>query len=84
MDFRHVLRARRLELGMRQQDLASIVGVHKSAISQWERGETSPTYKMSLKVAKALGMNARDLFYPLEEVEEQRGQQKCPLKTDTP
>ena len=78
MDFRGVLRARRLELGMRQQDLASVVGVHKSAVSQWERGETSPTYKMSLKIAKALGMNARDLFYPLEEVEEKEDSRNVP------
>lgn len=70
MDLGCAIKARRLELGMRQQDLASAVGVTKSAVSLWEKGETSPTYKMSLKVAKALRMNARDLFYPLEELEE--------------
>ena len=78
MDFRHVLRARRLELGMRQQDLASVVGVHKSAVSQWERGETSPTYKMSLKIAKALGMSERDLFYPQEEPGEKEDSKNVP------
>ena len=67
MDFRHVLRARRLELGMKQQDLAHVVGVHKSAISQWERGEYHPSYKVSSKLAKALGMSERDLFYPQEK-----------------
>ena len=64
------IRARREELGMRQLDLARAVGVTNSAVSLWEKGETSPTYKMSLKIAKALGMNARDLFYPLEDPEE--------------
>ena len=78
MDFRHVLRARRLELGMRQQDLASIVGVHKSAISQWERGEYHPSYKASSKLAKALGMSERDLFYPQEEPGEKEDSKNVP------
>lgn len=67
MDFRCALKARRLELRMRQQDLANAVGVTKSAISQWERGEYHPSYKVSSKLAKALGMSERDLFYPQEE-----------------
>ena len=70
MDLGCAIKARRLELGMRQLDLARAVGVSKSAVSLWEKGETSPTYKISLKVAKALRMNARDLFYPLEDPEE--------------
>ena len=78
MDLGCAIRARRLELGMGQLDLARSVGVTKSAVSQWERGETSPTYKMSLKVAKALGMHARDLFYPLEEVEEKEDSKNVP------
>ena len=72
------IRARREELGMRQLDLARAVGVTNSAVSLWERGETSPTYKMSLKVAKALGMNARDLFYPLEDPEEKEDSKNVP------
>ncbi len=67
MDFRCALKARRLELRMRQQDLANAVGVTKSAISQWERGEYHPSYKVSSKLAKALGMSERDLFYPQEK-----------------
>ena len=78
MDLGCAIRARRQELGMRQLDLARAVGVTKSAVSQWELGETSPTYKMSLKVAKALGMNARDLIYPLEEVEEKEESKNVP------
>ena len=78
MDLGCAIRARRLELGMRQLDLACAVGVTKSAVSQWERGETLPTYKISPKLAKALGMNARDLFYPLEEVEEKEDSKNVP------
>ena len=78
MDLGCAIRARRLELGMGQLDLARLVGVTKSAFSQWERGETLPTYKISPKLAKALGMNARDLFYPLEEVEENEDSKNVP------
>ena len=78
MDFRGVLRARRRELGMTQRDLACVVGVTPSAISQWERGEYHPSYQASSKLAKALGMNARDLFYPLEEPEEKEDNKNVP------
>ncbi len=78
MDLGCAIRARRLELGMRQLDLARAVGVSKSAVSLWEKGETSPTYKISLKVAKALRMNARDLFYPLEDPEEKEDSKNVP------
>ncbi len=70
MDFRGVLRARRRELGMTQLDLAYFLRVTQTAVSQWERGETRPSYKTSAKLAKVLGMSERDLLYPLEEPEE--------------
>ena len=78
MDFRGVLRARRRELGMTQLDLACVMEVTPTAISQWERGETHPSYKASSRLAKALGMSERDLFYPLEEVEEKEDSKNVP------
>ena len=78
MDLGCAIRARRKELDMSQPDLARAVGVTRSAVSQWERGETSPTYKTLLKVAKVLGMSARDLFYPPEEPEEKEDSKNVP------
>ena len=78
MDFRGVLRARRCELGMTQLDLARVVGVTPAAISYWEKGEYHPSYKASAKLAKALGMSERDLFYPLEEPEEKEDNRNVP------
>ena len=78
MDLGCAIRVRRLDLSMRQLDLARAVGVTNSAVSLWEKGETSPNYKMLLKVAKVLGMSARDLFYPLEEVEEKEDSRNVP------
>ena len=69
MDFRGVLKARRLELGMTQKELAHVLQVTQTAISQWERGEYHPSYKASSKLAKALGMSERDLFYPQDNTE---------------
>ena len=69
MDFRSVLRARRRELGMTQLDLAYFLRVTQTAVSQWERGETRPSYKTSAKLAKVLGMSERDLLYPQDETE---------------
>ena len=78
MDLGCAIRVRRLELSMRQLDLARAVGVSKSAVSLWEKGETSPNYKTLLKVAKVLGMSARDLFYPLEETKEKEDSKNVP------
>ena len=78
MDFRGVLRARRRELGMTQLDLARVVGVTPAAISYWEKGEYHPSYKASSKIAKALGMSERDLFYPQDEPEEKEDSKNVP------
>ncbi len=78
MDFRGVLRARRRELGMTQRDLACALKVTQTVISQWERGETHPSYKASSKLAKALGMSERDLFYPQERLEEKEDSKNVP------
>ena len=78
MDFRDVLSARRRELGMTQLDLACALKVTQSAVSQWEQGETRPSYKTSAKLAKVLGMSERDLLYPLEEPEEKEDSKNVP------
>ena len=78
MDFRDVLSARRRELGMTQRDLACALKVTQAAISQWERGETHPSYKASSRLAKALGMSERDLFYPQEDHEEKEDSKNVP------
>ena len=72
MDFRGVLKARRRELGMTQKELANVLKVTQTAVSQWERGEYHPSYKASSKLAKALGMSERDLFYPQDGNEDNK------------
>ena len=48
------IKAKRKEHGFNQQQLAKLVGVTTSAISQWERGETLPKGENLINLAKAL------------------------------
>ena len=52
----------RLKKDMSQGDIARILGVHRSYISGLERGIRNPSLLTVKKVAKALGINAKDLI----------------------
>jgi len=52
----------RLKNNMSQGDIARILGVHRSYISGLERGIRNPSLLTVQKVAKALGVNAKDLI----------------------
>lgn len=52
----------RLKKNMSQGDIARILGVHRSYISGLERGIRNPSLLTVQKVAKALGVSAKDLL----------------------
>lgn len=52
----------RTEAGLSQEDLASAVGVDKTAVSHWENGVSSPKGSRLPAVANALGVSIDDLF----------------------
>lgn len=52
----------RLKKNMSQGDIARILDVHRSYISGLERGIRNPSLLTVQKVAKALGVNAKDLI----------------------
>lgn len=57
------IRKARNAIGMSQGKLATIVGVKKSAVSQWEGGQTKdPKPENLLKVADATGVSLRWLI----------------------
>jgi transcriptional regulator with XRE-family HTH domain len=57
------LRQLREERGLSQQDLANSVGVESDGtIRRWETGKRWPGPDTIEKLAKALGVRARDLF----------------------
>ena len=51
----------RLKKNLSQGDVARILGVHRTYISGLERGARNPSLLTVQKVAKALGVNAKNL-----------------------
>ena len=56
------LRALRKEKGLTQTQLAQLVHVDQTAISQWERGIAQPRLKNCLQLAKILECNVEDIY----------------------
>jgi y4mF family transcriptional regulator len=56
-DLVDVVRARRHELGLTQEALADVIGVHRVFVSQFERGKTSVRFDLVLRLVQALGLD---------------------------
>ncbi|WP_322805356.1 XRE family transcriptional regulator (plasmid) [Vibrio alfacsensis] len=56
-----MLRAKRIEKGLTQQELADRVGVSSVAISKWELGSANPRPKYREKLSDVLGINEKVL-----------------------
>lgn len=57
-----IIRERREQLGMSQENLASITGIDRSHMGRIERGERNVTLLNLLRVAKALSWTLADMF----------------------
>jgi putative transcriptional regulator len=62
VEFKNRIREIRKQRGLRQVDLARIVGVFQSEISEIECGKRKPSIYLAKKIAKALGVSLDDLF----------------------
>lgn len=60
------LATRRRELGMRQEQLASLVGVRATAISKFELGLATPKDSTRLAIACALMVEVVEIWPPIE------------------
>lgn len=58
----HLVRARLLDLGMKQGDLAEKTGYSQSAISQIMRGKSYPTREQCKDIAQVLETKPWELF----------------------
>ena len=56
------IRARRVALGMSQQDLADSMGVLQSAVSKWERAATPMLFRDVVAAAEVLGTTLSELW----------------------
>lgn len=49
------IRKRRLDLGLRQQDVAATLGVTESAVTNWEKNQVAPYFTYLPKIIAFLG-----------------------------
>jgi transcriptional regulator with XRE-family HTH domain len=66
--FGKAVRKYRQQLDLSQEDLAHIAGVHRTYVSQIERGIKSPSIKVVLVLAQALEVSMRDLIGEAENI----------------
>ncbi len=60
------LRLARQARGFSQQQLASMAGVSRQAVSAVESGHSDPSLRVALAIARALGLSVEELFGPGE------------------
>ncbi len=53
----------RMELDMKQEDLAKAVGVTRQTIGLIESGDYNPTLNLCIAICKELGKTLNDLFW---------------------
>ena len=58
------LRLARQARGFSQQQLASMAGVSRQAVSAVESGHSDPSLRVALAIAQALGLSVEELFGP--------------------
>jgi transcriptional regulator with XRE-family HTH domain len=58
----------RTENGWSQEYLAEVTGLHRTYISQLERGLKSPSVRVINHITNALGLTMSDFFRAVEEV----------------
>lgn len=56
------VRTLREQAGLSQEALAAKAGIHRTYMGGVERGERNPCLRNILRMAAALGVDARDLF----------------------
>lgn len=63
-----LLRRRRKETGLTQEEVGRMIGKSKSVVSQYETGVLNITFEMVQKYCNALGITIRELFFSDEDL----------------
>jgi len=61
------IQRRRIENGWSQEYLAEVTGLHRTYISQLERGLKSPSVRVLNHITSALGLTMSEFLQPVEE-----------------
>lgn len=57
IDLGSVLRARRRELGLAQEEISGVIGVNRRVIGELERGKGTVQLQIAMEVARVLGLD---------------------------
>ena len=71
--FGRALKRWRYKVGISQEELAWRASLHRTYVSDIERGERNPSLESIEKLAKALNLSFSTLFQPLGEVRDPAG-----------
>lgn len=71
MNIHEIIRTRRTELGLTQEQLAGKLGVSAPAVNKWERGHSYPDITLLPVLARSLGVDLNTLLSFQEDLTEQ-------------
>lgn len=66
-EFGKIIRIKRVKCGLSQEQLAEKAELHRTYISQLERGIKSPTLKTIFRISRALSVSPQELIERLGE-----------------
>ena len=69
---RNRIREHRARLGMKQEDLARLVGVRRETIGNLEKGKYNPSILLAFKIARYFGMSIEDIFIYEEDEQNEK------------
>ena len=61
------IREYRENRGMKQAELAELVGVRRETIGRLENGQYNPSLKLAMDIAKVFGLTVEEIFTFTEE-----------------
>lgn len=60
---RNNIKQLRKQAGLRQEDMASQLGVSRQTIIAIENDKYNPTLELAMKIARLLGLKVEDIFF---------------------
>lgn len=81
-EFADVFKRLRLESGLTQQELADRLGITKSAVSMYERGERRPNFEIAEAITDFFHVDLNYLIGTTDKIQKPAGDQTDPAAAD--